>query len=359
MEEFGETAVIPGILCTAIGSLPHMEPDSAVDLIMRSLHRAPHAPQLSRADAREQMWLQFTEGLPRFRVDLENQKHYFDTSGDSLKEVEEFYSRYLEITEGSSAAPFAIGPDYGRSIHCFLDRLRSDGTRRPFVKVQVTGPLSFALTLNDETGKPIFYHPVFRDVAVKTMGLKALWLLEQFQPYAENVIVFFDEPSLSAYGSSAFLGVSKDDVVESLNDVISMVLQREGIPGVHCCGNTDWGLVLETDTRIVNFDAIDYMDSMVIYARELSDWLARGGVLAWGAVPNNERVERETAHDVVERIADGLNRLEKAGIDRARLQRRTIVTPACGCAGMTGAQTEMTYHILQEIEEVLWEQHWQ
>ena len=90
MEEFEETAVIPGILCTAVGSLPHMEPDSAVDLIISNLHRAPHVPQLSRADAREQMWLQFTEGLPRFRVDLENQKYYFDTSGDSLKEVEEF-----------------------------------------------------------------------------------------------------------------------------------------------------------------------------------------------------------------------------------------------------------------------------
>ena len=270
-----------------------------------------------------------------------------------------FYSRYLEITDGASADSFAIGPEYGRSIHRFLDRLRSEGERRPFVKVQVTGPLSFALTLNDETGKPIFYHPVFRDVAVKTMGLKAVWLLEQFRQDAENIIVFFDEPSLSAYGSSAFLGVSKNDVVESLNDVISMVLQRGGIPGIHCCGNTDWGLVMETDTRVVNFDAIDYMDSMVIYARELSDWLAKGGVLAWGAVPNNERVERETALDVVERIADGVDRLEKAGIDRALLRRSTIVTPACGCAGMTGAQTEMTYHILKEIEEFIWEQHWQ
>jgi hypothetical protein len=359
MDKFEETAVIPDILCTAVGSMPHTDPDSAVDLIINSLHKAPHAPQLSVADVREQMWLQYTEGLPRFRVDLENQRGYFDTSGDSLRDVEEFYSRYLEITDGSSAAPYAIGPDYGRSILRFLDRLRSDGKIRPFVKVQVAGPLSFALTLNDETGKPIFYHPVFRDVAIKSMGLKAMWLLEQFQPYAENIIVFFDEPSLSAYGSSALLGVSHSDVVESLRDVISMVLQRGGIPGIHCCGNTDWGLMMETDTRVINFDAIDYIESMVIYARELSDWLARGGVLAWGAVPNSDRVERETAHDVIERIADGMNRLEKAGVDRALLRRSTIVTPACGCSGITGAQTEMIYHILKEIEEGLWEEHWQ
>jgi hypothetical protein len=355
MREFRETAVLPKILCTAVGSLPHTDPDQAVDLIFSNLRRAPHTPQLSRADSREQLWLQFTEGLPCFKVDLENLRYYFDTSGDSLKEVEDFYALYLEVTDGAPADSFAIGPEYGRSIHSFLDRLRKGGEKREFVKIQVTGPLSFALTLTDETGKPIFYHPVFRDVAVKTMGLKALWLLEQFRPYAENLIVFFDEPSLSAYGSSAFLGVSKDDVIDSLNDVISMVVERGAIPGIHCCGNTDWGLVMETATRVVNFDAIDYMDSMVIYAPQLSDFLSRGGVLAWGAVPNNDRIEKETAQDVVARISEGMESLEKAGIDQALLRRSLIVTPACGCAGMTGAQAEMTYHVLQKVEDILWE----
>ena len=41
----------------------------------------------------------------------------------------------------------------------------------------------------------IFYRPVFRDIAVKVMGLKAIWLMEQFKPFADNVLVFFDEPS--------------------------------------------------------------------------------------------------------------------------------------------------------------------
>ncbi len=355
MKEFTETAVLPKVLCTAVGSLPHTDPDQAVDLILSNLRRAPHAPQLSRADAREQMWLQFTEGLPRFRVDLENLRYYFDTSGYPLQEVEDFYTRYLQVADGSPADSFAIGPEYGRSIHRFLDRLRKEGEKREFIKVQVTGPLSFGLTLTDETGKPIFYHPVFRDVAVKIMGLKALWLLQQVQPYAENVIVFFDEPSLSAYGSSAFLGVSKDDVIESLDDVISMVAERGAIPGVHCCGNTDWGLLMETATRVVNFDAINYMDSMVIYAPQLSDFLSRGGVLAWGAVPNNESIEKETAQSVVERISEGVKLLEQAGIDRELLRRSLIVTPACGCVGMTGAQAEMTYRILQEVEDILWE----
>lgn len=346
----GETVNLPSPLVTAVGSMPHSDASEAVRLILDSLPTAPHAPQLSRSDPREQMWIQFTEGIPRFRVDLDNLNYYFDTSGDPGPELEEFYADYLEVIEGKSAHKFAISPEYGRGIHLFLDRLCQEGTKRPLVKVQVTGPLSFALTVTDEQKKPIFYHPIFRDVAVKSTGLKAIWLLEQFKPVAENVVVFFDEPSLSAYGSSAFLGVSEKDVIESLDEVISMALERGGFPGVHCCGNTDWGLVARTATRIINFDAVDYLETVGIYADKISEFLEKGGWLAWGAVPNTERVEEETVEDVRVRIREGIKLFEKAGIDRTLLQNHMILTPACGCAGLSPDHTAKVYRLLHDLD---------
>jgi hypothetical protein len=356
MEKFEDTKVLPQVLTTAVGSLPHTDPPAAVKLVSDTLVAAPHAPQLSRADLREQMWIQCTEGLPRFQVDLENLRYFFDTSGDPADEVERFYERYLQVVEGAAPDEFAIGPVYGRGIHAFRENLRVQGTKLPFIKVQVTGPLSFGLTVPDETGKPIFYHPLFRDVAAKGMGLKAVWLLEAFRPFAENVIVFFDEPSLSAYGSSAFLGVSQNDVVETLDDVMSMVIERGGIPGVHCCGNTDWGMLMETAARIINFDAVDYLDSLAIYGRELREFLARGGVLAWGAVPNTERIDRERVDDVLERIRNGVELLVQGGVDKSDLTRHMLVTPACGCAGLTTLQAEKVYALLAQVGPRLSEQ---
>jgi hypothetical protein len=296
------------------------------------------------------MWIQCTEGLPRFKVDLENLKYHFDTSGDPMSELEAFYAAYLAVSEGGSALEFAIGPEYGKGIHAFLDRLAGLPEKPKFVKAQVTGPLSFALTVQDQNGRPIFYDSTFRDIAVKGMGLKAVWLVERLQALADNVIIFFDEPSLSAYGSSAYLGVSKADVLESLNEVITMVVERGGIPGVHCCGNTDWGMLMETVTRIVNFDAVDYMDTMAIYSRELSAFLERGGVLAWGAVPNTEQIEGESGSRIVQRIRDGLSLLENAGVDSALLRQRMLVTPACGCAGLSVEMTEKVYKVLAELD---------
>jgi hypothetical protein len=359
MEQYNETVGLPPLLVTAVGSLPHLDAGDAVALIMRSVPSSPHAPQLSRSDPREQMWIQCTEGLPRFKVDLENLKYYFDTSGDPTAEISAFYEAYLAVTEGGDSASFAIGPEYGKGIHAFLQTLEARGSRLDVVKAQVTGPLSFALTVQDQTGKPIFYDSTFRDVAVKGMGLKAVWLLEQIRPLAERVIVFFDEPSLSAYGSSAFLGVSKTDVIESLNEVIAMVLERGGIPGIHCCGNTDWGLVMETDTRILNFDAVDYLETLAIYRDELARFLERGGALAWGAVPNTDRIATETGENVARRIREGIAMLEKAGVDRSLLTRSMLVTPACGCAGLSVELAEKVYAVLSDVGSLPVEHFWE
>lgn len=347
-----ETDKLPPLLITAVGSLPHTDAAEAVDLVLESLCEAPHAPQLSRLDPREQMWIQYSEGLPGFHVDLKNLSYYFDTSGDLAPVLEEFYSSYLEVMEGGSADKSAIGPAYGQGIHELLRRLAREGKRRSFLKLQVTGPLSFALTVNDEKGKPIFYHPEFRDVAVKGLGLKAVWLADKFKPYADEIIIFFDEPGLSAYGSSALLGVSKADVIECLDEVFSMAREKDAIPGIHCCGNTDWGLLMETSASIINFDAVDYMETLPIYARNLNEFLKRGGVLAWGAVPNTEKAEHETAGDVIRRVRAGMDLLEKAGIDRTLLTRKVVLTPSCGCAGLTVGQTSKVYGLLSELERM-------
>jgi len=355
MEPYPETSTLPPITVTAVGSMPHNDAEQAVGLILDSLKGAPHAPQLPRMDPREQMWIQYGENIPSFRMDVDRLSYYFDTSGDSYPEIEAFYEAYLGVSEGGPADFFTISPEYGKGIAVFRRALERLGKRFPLVKVQVTGPLSFCLTITDESKTPIFSHPVFRDIAVKAMGLKAVHLLDQFQPLAEKVIVFFDEPSLSAYGSSAFLGVSKADVVDSLNEVMDMVTGRGGIAGVHCCGNTDWGILMETSARIINFDAVDYMETLPIYVRQVSDFLARGGILAWGAVCNDARAASETAEDVTGRISKGIKLLETAGLDGDLIRGKCLITPACGCAGLDAEMCRRVYETLSEVETLFLE----
>ncbi len=347
---YSETLGLPNITVTAVGSMPHSGADDAVELILQSLPTAPHAPQLSMANPREQMWIQCSENLPRFVVDLDNIKYYFDTTGDYTSDIETFYGHYLDVMDGGSAEYFKIGPEYGKGIHVFFQKLRKLPKKPSVVKAQVTGPLSFALTIPDESGRAIFFHDTFRDIAVKGMAMKAIWLVDQLKNLSENVIIFYDEPCLSAYGSSAYMGVSRSDVIAALNETIDAATARGATLGVHCCGNTDWGLLMETNTRIVNFDAVDYMDTLPIYTPQLNDFLSRNGILAWGAVPNDYRLSSETAEKVIDRIQKGIDQLGDAGVDRSLLIEKLLITPACGCAGLTMDLAEKAYSIMSQLD---------
>jgi hypothetical protein len=102
-------------------------------------------------------------------------------------------------------------------------------------------------------------------------------------------MIFFDEPSLSAFGS-AFSGLNREDVVRSLNECFAAV---KGLKGTHCCGNTDWNVLLSTHLDILSFDVYNYLETLSLYPKDLRAFLERGSTLAWGIVLTSEAILKE------------------------------------------------------------------
>jgi hypothetical protein len=111
-------------------------------------------------------------------------------------------------------------------------------------------------------------------------------------------IIFFDEPSLSFYGS-AFSALNREEVVLSLNECIKGL---KGLKGVHCCGNTDWSILLFTKIDILSFDAYGYLENLSLHPKELKKFLERGGILACGIIPTSEAVLKEGVQSLVKRF---------------------------------------------------------
>ena len=59
----------PKFTATAIGSLPHTDPEKALDVILSAIPEAPIWPQLPKLGLREQMEIQYSEGLPRVVIE--------------------------------------------------------------------------------------------------------------------------------------------------------------------------------------------------------------------------------------------------------------------------------------------------
>jgi hypothetical protein len=268
------------------------------------------------------MVVQYSEGFPSLKWNEKEQRVWVDTSQEFDKEIEKFYLRL----EREELEPFQITEDFAKGLG-ILKNLSSKDQRKKirYIKGQITGPITFGLALTDQEQKPIFYDPTFREILVNHLSLKAKWMEKKFKHLFPGTptILFFDEPSLSSFGS-AFSNLNREEVIHALNGCLDAV---KGLKGIHCCGNTDWSVLLSTHLDILSFDAYGYLETLSLYPKDLKVFLERGGILAWGIVPTSEEVLKEEAESLVKRFKEGVELLSKKGIDQALLER-IILTPS-------------------------------
>lgn len=342
----------PKCLATAIGSLPHAKAEDAVSVVLNSIPDAPIWPQLPANGLNEQMEIQYSEGLPRVVIDREKERMFIDTSGDTSMDLATFYENFLM----ENLEYFQVTEEFSKGIYAMEAALQAAGGQRPYVKVQTTGPISFGLTIVDENKRAIFYNPEFVDVVVKGLAMKCRWQIQKFRPYAsENIICFVDEPILSAFGSSTYVSVTRDDVVEKLGEVIEAVHQEGALAGVHCCGNTEWTLLIDAGVDIVNFDAFDFGETVALYPQAMKAHLESGKALAWGIVPTNSaKVQAQTVESLVAKFDELVDHLAKtANIDRDLILRQAVITPSCGTGSLPVADAELVFDLLGKVSRTL------
>lgn len=344
-------------LATGIGSMPHTDPERAVDVTLASLPRAPMWPQLPRADFREQMEPQFGAGMPRLVCDPAARRIFFDTAGDASEDLAAFYEIYLAAMESGDCSALALSPDHARGFHALVRRLAAAGNRLPFVKAQTTGPVSFCLSVTDQDKRAIYYNEEFRDVAVKALAMKTRWQIRTLAPYASRVICFVDEPILSAFGSSTYVSVTRSDVVAILAEMAEAVRAEGALMGAHCCGNTEWSILVDAGADIVNFDACEYGETIAMYPEAVRTLFARGGALAWGVVPSSPRVREETAASLADRWERLADLLASKGLDRAEIARQAIVTSSCGAGSLCVEDAERVFGLIAETAALLRQRH--
>jgi methionine synthase II (cobalamin-independent) len=337
-------------ITTGVGSFPHQDEKEVFRLILKNFPEIPFWPQLPKRSFLEGMVVQYSEGFPSLKWNEKEQRVWVDTSHGFDKEIEKFYQRL----EGNELEPFQITEEFAKGLRILKDLTSEDHRKEiKYIKGQITGPVTFGLALADQEQKSIFYDPTFRDILVKHLSSKARWMEKKFNELFPGTptILFFDEPSLSSFGS-AFSSLNREDVVHSLNECFDAV---NGLKGIHCCGNTDWSVLLSTNLDILNFDAYGYLETLSLYPKELKAFLERGGILAWGIVPTNEDVIKEDAQSLVRRFKEGVETLSKKGIDQTFLQR-AMITPSCGTASLPIPLSERVCQLTAEVSKRLREE---
>jgi hypothetical protein len=341
----------PCCLATGIGSMPHPQSEDAVRVVLGNLSDVPFWPQLPARGLNEQMEVQYNEGLPRVVIDRAKGRMYIDTSGDTSTDLATFYENFL----AENFDYFQITPEFSQGIYAMELALAAGGRKRPFVKLQTTGPISFGLTIVDEKKRAIYYNPEFVDVVVKCLAMKCRWQIKRFAGFAERVICFIDEPILSAFGSSTYVSVTRDDVVAKLSEVVEAVHSEGALAGVHCCGNTEWSIPIDAGVDIVNFDAFDYGETIALYPDAVKRHLGAGKALAWGVVPTNSaKVQAQTVETLVATFDRLVEHLAKVtALDKGLITRQAMITPSCGTGSLPVVDAERVFTLLGQTSRAL------
>ena len=330
---------------TAIGSYPHNNVDDACDLILKTLPEIPCWPQLPERDMNEEMLVQYTEGLPFLKIDPVKKSVYVDMPEDNTDKLEEFYNNYMSEDPGLFALSDSHALGFSNMTRLLKEK-KPEGLRA--IKGQIVGPITLAGSLKDPEQIAMLHNPVLFDVIVKLLAMKACWQLDQYAAFGLPRIIFLDEPYLSSYGS-AFASLKKEQIVESLNEIFLAIHNRESLSGIHCCGNTDWTMLMETQVDIINFDAFGYMDTMLIYKKEVRTFLERGGIMAWGIVPTTDSIKDVTIGDLMDKMISAVDRLVESGIDQNLIIENSLITPSCGTGTMPLAEAEKAMTLTHEL----------
>jgi hypothetical protein len=324
---------------TGIGSLPHIDPDEACGLVIRGFD-IPFWPQLPKLSFLESMITQFSEGMPFIKIDHERNVIYVER--DASDELERFYETYKDDSR------IAISEDYAQGFYGFLRAIRARRFRA--LKGHVTGPLTFTLSLKDSEGRLLYFDEELRQISLMLLQAKARWQIDQLRHSADEVVIFIDEPILSALGSTAYLGVSTEESSRLLKEMAGAIRNSGGIPGIHCCGNADWPMVIRSGFDILSFDAYHHFENLFIFHAEVTGFLENGGYLAWGIVPTTEHIARESPGSITNTFQERLDTLSKR-VPRNTLLSRSLLTPSCGTGSRTITETIKVFQLLLRLKE--------
>ena len=308
---------IPGnLLTTAMAVMPHTEVERALDAAL-SLD-VPFWPQLPNLSYREDMYVQAAEHFPGIVLDMPNRRLSFSID----RFAEEFEQTLARFDE---PAHFDISADYSVVYHRFL---ALDHSRRPAIRGQLEGPISFGFNVLDQNDRPILFDDTVRPFMLDFMARRLNVQLARLKQRNENAFMFVDEPGLQ-FLFSAMAGYSDVKAKADLDTFFAMVDRPRGI---HLCGNPDWDFLLGLDLDVLSLDIYTNAEIFSAYAGAIQRFLDRGGIIIWGIVPTGvDAFERENLDSLTGQLESVWDVLSRKGIDTAQLLRRSMLSPATCC----------------------------
>lgn len=324
-------------LTTSIGTLPHADPQAAVEFVLRCHPQLPANPQLPNRSSLERRLPQAAWGIDGVSVQPDGSLEIDHARID----IEAPYSDPLFTGE-----PFA-------TLRTFLDAIAD---RQGPAKFQLTGPVTLGVALAAAGVAPDAAFAMSGTV-VRSRARALLALLAERAPGVQP-LVFVDDPSLLACLEPDF-PMDAEDALDLVSTVLA-TLESGAITGLRCSprgGMTttvDWPLVLQTGPAVLAVP-VQTHSSLVAASSSIAQFLEHGGRLAWGTVPTEGPVG-SSAGLLWRQLSAVWCALVQGGCEASRLRLQALVTPAGGLGRHSVEQAGVVLGLVDDLARRLYDQ---
>lgn len=334
---------------THIGSFPYVDVEIALDKAFN--FDIPAWPQLPKFKEEGMLW-QFMKSFPGF--DLNTEKVYTNTQTFE-EELLAIYEKYIAIVNEAreDLLDDFLESDFSKTFFPFLELAKRRG--KTLLKGQITGPFTLGTAIKTDSGEALIFRDDLRDLLLKYLTLKALAQVKYLSGVADKVLLFIDEPGLAGFGSSAYITLSRELILDMLKEIISVLKTKGVITGIHICANTSWDIPLRSGIDILSFDSFSFFERLLIFAQDLEDFLKNSnGYIAWGIVPTESQLLATLEEEkLIERFETQLTVLSnRLNISPERVLERSLITPSCGMGSLSEEEVDKVLNFLEKLRSI-------
>ncbi len=216
------------------------------------------------------------------------------------------------------------------------------------LKVQVAGPWTLAATVERPRGDRVLADAGARRELAQSLASGVVEHVADVRRRvpAADVVVQVDEPALpavlaaavpTASGFGRHRSVSPAEASAALAEVLAAVLQAGAVPVVHCCATgVPVALLASAGARAVSLDVARLLPG---------DWEPLAAELEHGL---DLWPGLDLTGDPGDGVGDLLRLFDRLGRDPHEIAGRTVVTPACGLAGVPERAARRAYERARE-----------
>jgi methionine synthase II (cobalamin-independent) len=314
--------LLPACAATGIGSMPHTQVELGLQAALAL--DIPFLPQLPQRHPSEFMIPAALEGLPGLSYDEDGMCTVDLAKWEAGRPA--FEAQLQEALSSGRLEAFEPTLEGCRAWRPFLWEV--ENRKLALAKAQIAGPFTVLSVARTSDGKTTLEVPGVDKALYQLLMARSLAMVKALRRTGTTPLFFLDEPGLYAFQRSQ----PRHLLAMQELKLLVLALQREGaLVGIHCCGNTDWGALLDVQPDVLSLDVRLSLDAMLEETPALTRFLAAGATLSLGVIPT----DLTSSYDVTE-LTDSVEASLKAalppGHSFTQVLSHVMLTPACGMA---------------------------